>query len=246
VKIQPSLRIGNNRTGLAGAPERHGMLDVPPELGPTSRGTAEQIAAVRIRYAREGGPPGTMPREPLVAKELLLLLDLLGARLAFERGGVRLYDALISKHDAYGGFVDGPERRDLVQLRDEEHAHARMLEGLITEIGGDATAVTPCANREVITSRGICDVLVDPRTSLLDGLESIVVAELADREQWIGLVDIARDMNREDLARAFIDAQTTEDEHLSKVRAWIAAGRAAARDEVTRGRSNGNPPRTRT
>ena len=53
-------------------------------------------------------------------------------------------------------------------------------------------------------------------------------------------------MNREDLARAFIAAQSTEDEHLSKVRAWIAAGRAAARDEVTRGRGNGNPPRTRT
>lgn len=232
MKIQPSLRAGGNRTGLAHSPERRGMLDVPPELGPTSRGSADQIAAVRIRYAREGGPPGTMPREPHVAFDQLMLLDLLGARLAFERGGVRLYDALIAKHDAFGGFSGGPERRDLVHIRDEEHAHMRMLDGLIADLGGDPTVVTPCANRELVASKGIIDVLVDPRTSLLDGLESIVVAELADHEQWIGLVDIARELDRDDLVRDFVTAQSTEDEHLTKVRSWIAAGRSAVREQT--------------
>lgn len=236
MKIQPSLRAGNNRTGLADSPERHGMLNVPAELGPTSRGSAEQIVVVRNRYSRESGPPGTMPHDPHVAKELLLLLDLLGARLAFERSGVRLYEALVAKHDAFGGFPGGPERRDLVHIRDQEHAHVYMLEGLIAELGADPTVVTPSANREVIASRGICDVLVDPRTSLLDGLEAIVIAELADREQWVGLVEIARDMTRENFARAFIEAQRTEDEHLSKVRTWISAGRAVARQESSRHR----------
>jgi hypothetical protein len=236
VKIQPSLRVGDNRTGLASAPERHGMLDVPRDLGPTSRGSADEIAAVRVRYAREGGPAGTMPREPAVAKELLPLIDLLGARLAFERSGVRLYDALISKYDAFGSFAGGPERRDLSLIRDQERAHALMVEGSITELGGDATVVTPCANRELISSRGIGDVLVDPRTSLLDGLESIVIAELNDLEQWTGLVEVARAMHREDLVRAFVDAQRTEDEHLAKVRRWVAAGREGVRDEVARKR----------
>ena len=231
MRIQPSLRLGSNRTGLALAPERRGMLDVPPELGPTSRGSADEIAAVRIRYAREGGPPGTMPRAPHVSFDQLMLLDLLGARLAFERGGVRLYDALIAKHDAFDGFGGGPERRDLVHVRDEEHAHMRMLEGLIAELGGDPTVVTPCANRELVASRGICDVLVDPRTSLLDGLESIVIAELTDHEQWIGLVDLARELRRDDLIRDFVAAQSTEDEHLTKVRSWIAAGRSAVREQ---------------
>jgi hypothetical protein len=231
VRIQPSLRAGANRTGLAFAAERRGMLDVPPELGPTSRGTADQIAAVRIRYAREGGPPGTMPAQPHLTVDQLMLLDLLGARLAFERGGVRLYDALIAKHDAFEGFNGGPERRDLVHIRDEEHSHMRMLDGLIAELGGDPTVVTPCANRELVSSKGIFDVLVDPRMSLLDGLESIVIAELADHEEWIGLVDIARELGRDDLVRDFVAAQSTEDEHLTKVRSWIAAGRVAVREQ---------------
>lgn len=234
MKVQPSLRAGDNRTGLASASGRRGMLDMPHELGPTSRGSADEIAAVRRRYAVESGPPGTMPREPHVPGEELLLLDLLGARLAFERSGVRLYEALIAKHDAYGAFVGGPERRDLVQLRDEEHAHARLLDGEITQLGGDPTAVTPCANREVVAGRGLADVLLDPRTSLLDGLETMTLAELADHEQWVGLVDLVRGLGREDLVRAFLAAQATEDEHLSKIRSWVGAGRAAARAQVTR------------
>lgn len=232
MRIQPSVRTGNNRTGMAMSPDRRGMLDVPRELTPTSRGSADEIASIRIRYSREVGPPGTLPREPHLSRELLPLVDLVGARLAFERGGVRLYDALISKHDAFGGFPGGPERRDLQLIRDQELSHMRMCDGILSEIGADATALTPCANRELVMSRGICDILVDPRTSLLDGLEAIAVAELADHEQWVGLVEIARDMNRDDLVRAFVGAQRTEDEHLSKVRAWISAGRAGVRDQV--------------
>lgn len=243
MRIQPSLRTGHNRTGLAVAPERRGMLDVPRELTPTSRGSADQIASVRIRYSREGGPPGTMPREPHVHKELLAFVDLLGARMAFERCGVRLYDALIAKHDAFGGFAGGPERGDLHEIREQELAHMRMLDSIITDVGADSTVMTPCANREIVMSRGIGDILVDPRTSLLDGLEAIIVAELADHEEWIGLVDIARDMNRDDLVRSFTNAQRTEDEHLTKVRAWIAAGRSAVRDQVGR---EGDGRRART
>jgi hypothetical protein len=39
----------------------------------------------------------------------------LDKRAAFERMGVRLDDALISKHDAYGSDAGGPSREDLVQ-----------------------------------------------------------------------------------------------------------------------------------
>lgn len=234
MKIQPSLQVGHNRTGLATARDRRAMLDVPGDLGPTSRGSLDQIAAVRNRYARSAGPVGTMPAEPRVPTELVPLLDLLGARLQFERTAVRLYDAVIAKRDAFGGFRGGPSREDLVHIRNDELAHMRMLDTIIAELGGDPTALTPCANREVIASRGIADVLLDPRTSLLEGLETIVVAELADHEQWIGLVEIARELNRDDLARAFVAAQSTEDDHLSKIRSWIAAGRSVARDQVVR------------
>lgn len=221
-----------NRTGIHNAPDGHGMVDVPRDLGPTSRGTGHEIAQVRTRYARAGYPTGTMPD---VERDLALLLDLLGARLAFERGGVRFYDALLAKIDAYGSFDRGPSRRDLEQIREEEHRHMVMVERVIGDLGADPTVVTPCANRELLSCRGISDVLLDPRTSLLDGLEAIVIAELSDHEQWMALVDTARDLHRDNLARIFIACQATEEEHLSKVRRWIAAGRS----QVIR-RSNGH------
>jgi rubrerythrin len=225
MKIQPSLQTGGNRTGLDAAHDGRGMVDVPRDLAPASRGSSREIAQVRNRYARVGYPTGTMPD---VDRDVVLLIDLLGARLAFERGGVRFYEALIAKVDAYGSFDRGPSRRDLEQIRDEEHRHMLMLDRILHDLGADPTAVTPCANREVVTSRGIGDVLLDPRTSLLDGLEAIIIAELADHEQWMALVDTARDLGRENLARIFMASQATEEEHLSKVRRWIAAGRTQA------------------
>jgi len=209
-----------NRTGFHNGPEHH---EDPGELAPTSRGSGHEIAQVRTRYARAGYRMGTMPS---VQTELALLLDLLGARLAFERGGVRFYDALVAKLDAYGSFDRGPSRRDLEQIREEEHRHMVMVERLIHDLGADPTVVTPGANREMLSSRGIADVLLDPRTSLLDGLEAIVIAELSDHEQWMALVDTARELQRDNLARIFIACQATEEEHLSKVRRWIAAGRS--------------------
>lgn len=238
MKIQPSLRSGHNRTGLGVADEhlRREMLDVPRDLmGPTSRGSADEIARVRIRYAREGLPHATLPPMPRAQRRLLPLFDLLGARMQFERTGSRLYDALISKLDAYGSYDGGPDRHDLEEIRDEELAHMRMLDRLITELGGDSTAVTPCANVQAVASRGIGDVLTDPRTSLLDGLGVIVIAELADHEEWIGLIELSRELDKDDLMHNFQSAQITEEEHLSKVRRWISAGRHAARGQITNG-----------
>lgn len=214
-----------NRTGLDQARDGRGMLDVPKDLAPASRGSSRDIDHVRTRYARVGFPMGSMPD---VDRDVVLLIDLIGARLAFERSGVRFYEALIAKVDAYGTFERGPARRDLEQMRDEEHRHMVMLDRLLHDLGADPTALTPCANREVVASRGIGDVLLDPRTRLLDGLEAIVIAELADHEQWMALVDTARELRRDSLARIFMANQATEEEHLSKVRRWIAAGRVQA------------------
>ncbi len=171
------------------------------------------------------------------------LLDLLGARLQFEQNGIRLYDQLIAKLEtARGVAVDQTSTRrapadvvavdDLVTIRNEELVHVRMLDAVITELGGEPAAVTPAASREVIASRGIADIVGDPASTTLDALEAMVVAELADHEQWVGLVELARELGRDDLARSFLTAQSTEHTHLSKMRAWISAGRAASRVEV--------------
>ena len=217
------MRPGENHTGITLHPEMaKEMLEGTVEFGPTSSGGPDLIAENRIRVAKESAPAATMPPAD-VAVDRLPLLDKLGARLAFERMGVRLYDALVSKLDAYGTYQGGPSRDDLTQIRDEEHRHMQLVEKLIQSLGGDPTVVTPCANLQATASRGINDVLVDPRTNLVECLDAIMVAELADHESWEMLAALSETKNIEGLDAQLRAAERTEAEHIEKVRGWLAA-----------------------
>jgi len=243
--VKPQLDIstkpGANHTGLALHPDQlDAMVEATREFLPTSSGGPAQIAEIRISYARAGEPHATMPESSVDAARLPLL-DKLGARLQFERTGTRLYDALISKLDAYGGFEGGPSRKDLLEIREQEHGHALLLQELIGSIGGDPTAVTPCANVQATASRGIGDVLVDPRTSFVDCLETILIAELADQDSWVSLARAAEPVGDAELTKKIAQAQKTELEHIAKVRGWIEAA-DRARSKATRARQP-TPPR---
>jgi rubrerythrin len=224
-------RPGDNHTGVSLHPEYAAeMVQGTEEFTPTSGGGADLIAENRIRVARVSEPAATMPPSPDVLVERLPLLDKLGARLQFERTGVRLYQALISKLDAYGSYPGGPRREDLEQIRDEEHGHFLIIQQLIEEIEGDPTAVTPCANLQALASRGILDVLVDPRTSLIECLDAIMVAELADHENWDVLADTAKQLGESGLVGRLEEGARIETEHVTKVRGWLAAaGRLASK-----------------
>ena len=230
-----STTPGNNHTGLAPHPkERDDMMQGAREFKPTSSGGPDEIARLRIAYARAGGPHGTMSAASVDAARLPVL-DKLGARLQFERTGTRLYDALISKLDAYGGFDGGPTRSQLVEIRDQEHGHALLAQELIRALGGDPTMVTPCASLQATASRGIVDVLVDPRTSLIDCLETILVAELTDQDSWAALARSAEALGDTGMAAKITQAQQTELQHLKKLRGWLEAAdriRAKAATEV--------------
>ena len=224
---------GDNHTGIKLNPQgAKEMLEGTAEFGPTSSGNAELFAQNRIRVAKQSEPAATMPPSPGVEAEMLPLLDKLGARLQFERTGVRLYDALISKLDAYGTFPGGPSREDLAHIRDEELRHFQLVQKLIIGIGGDPTAVTPCANLQATASKGICDVLVDPRTTLIECLDAILVAELADHASWEMLVAGAQLANAQTLVSALREGERTEAEHLVKVRGWLAAATKLATKAV--------------
>jgi rubrerythrin len=215
---------GENHTGITLNPQgAREMIEGTAEFGPTSRGTAELIAQNRIRVAKESDPAATMPASPGVDLDMIPMLDKLGARLQFERTGVRLYDALVSKLDAYGTFPDGPSREDLLKIRGEELRHFEMVHALIEKMGGDPTVVTPCANLQATASRGVCDVLVDPRTTLIECLDAILVAELADHASWEMLASMAQLVNQPALMSALREGERTEAEHLVKVRGWLAA-----------------------
>ncbi|MBA3456836.1 MAG: ferritin-like domain-containing protein [Deltaproteobacteria bacterium] len=226
-------RPGSNHTGIALHPDfAADMLQGTEEFGPTTRGGADQLAENRIRVAQISQPAGTMPPTLDVPIENLPLLDKLGARLQFERTGVRLYQALISKLDAYGTFPGGPSRADLEQIRDEEHRHLLLVQDIIEELEGDPTVVTPCANLQAVASRGLCDVLVDPRTNLIECLEAIMVAELADHESWELLATTAELMGKSDLGPRLREGERTEAEHLVKVRNWLVVASQLATKAV--------------
>lgn len=221
--------IGDNKTGIGAAPERaREMIDAGELARPSSTGDGHNPAAVHVSYAREGLPIGSIPATgaegEAIDEELAPFIDKLGARLAFERTGTRLYEGLLAKCEAYGGFDGGPSRDDLVELREEELGHFLLLRRVILELGGDPTAMTPSANLESNTGKGVGDVISDPRCTLLEGLEAVVVAELADHEGWEGLIELAETLGHQGLAEHFQAALMTEQDHLEKVRRWVAAG----------------------
>jgi rubrerythrin len=228
---------GTNLTGLAAAPQRsQEMLTGMEEFPPSSEGSAEDLALVRIAYAKEVEPLGSVP--PLVhakgkgksaakamkGEQLLLFMDKLGERLAFERTGTRLYEALVSKHDAFGRYTGGPSREALEHIRQEEYQHFTLLQSVIEQLDGDPTAVTPSANLHTTAAHGIQMVIVDPRTTLLQSLEAILIAELADNACWEALIELAQEAGQDTFVQQFQEALRNEQDHLDKVQAWLAAG----------------------
>ena len=244
--MRQSAQQGDNRTGImAAGPLAEEMVQATQEFPPSSPGDAQAIAEVRIAYAQQGDglgetpPPSTLKNKAkatvasAVGSQPTLLMDKLGERLLFEHTGARLYEALLSKHRAYGSFDGGPSGEDLLHILTEEYEHAELLAQAIKDLGGDPTALTPAANLAANISAGLPQVLSDPRTNLLQSLEAIVVAELADNECWTALAQLARQDSHDELADRCREAIGHERDHLRKVRMWIAAGqgRAAADGE---------------
>lgn len=223
--------FGGNRTGTALAPERTAeMQDGGDHFGPTSDGTREDLERELATIAGDSDPVGTLPapREGSVldpsVESHARLLGKLGERLAFERMGTRLYEGMLAKFDAHGSFPGGPTREELEEHRAEERSHFDLLCEVIEELGGDSTAVTPDADLAGVASRGIGDVIHDPRTSLLQSLEALLIAELTDEAAWDCLVKLAEQAGRGELVEVFELARSREEEHLDEVKRWISAG----------------------
>jgi hypothetical protein len=239
---------GTNLTGIATAPQRsEEMLTGMEEFPPSSQGSAQDLAQVRIAYAQQAEPLGSVPLpasfkdkvqtavKAVKGESPMLLLDKLGERLAFERTGTRLYEALVSKYNAFGSFAGGPSREDLEHVLEEEYKHFTLLQSVIEQLGGDPTAVTPSANLHATATHGIQMVIVDPRTTLLQSLEAILMAELSDNACWEALIELVQVVGEDALVQPFEQAFTTEQEHLLKVHAWLAAGQGRTPDSGSDG-----------
>src|SRR5690606_28366756 len=159
---------------------------------------------------------------------MAVFLDKLGERLAFERMGTRLYDGLINKVETLDPNSTAPSLDELMEIRDEEHRHFLLLNEAVTELGGDPTVMSPCADVASVASQGIMQVIMDPRTTVTQCLDAILTAELTDNAGWEMLCDLADDLGHPDLADKFREALEIEETHLINVKTWLS-GKVAAK-----------------
>lgn len=153
---------------------------------------------------------------------MAVFLDKLSERLAFERMGTRLYDALLTKCEALDDSSGMPTVADLQEIREEEYRHFELLTQAITELGGDPTVQSPCADVTAVASTGILQVLTDPRTTMSQCLSAILTAELTDNAGWEMLIDVADELGYEDLSSRFTEALNNEQRHLLNVQSWLS------------------------
>jgi hypothetical protein len=226
--------IGANRTGIKTSPvNAQKMVEAAAAATPLANAGANGLAAVRIEMSRTSEPVGTMPPPASLAgaakavvkavkgEKMTVLLDMVGERLAFERSGVRLYDALLAKFAAADARPGGPTLEDLQSIRADELAHFHLLVSACEELGGDPTAMTPAADVIANASSGLLKVMSDPHTTFNQALKVVLAAELIDNDSWALLSELATQLDLGDVASRFESAGAVEEEHLIRVRGWV-------------------------
>jgi rubrerythrin len=223
--MQTVTEIGMNHSGMLVAEDGGQKMLENIELTKPNDGDERALAKIRLEYAKESDPVGTLP-EPQQSGFTAVLMDKLGERLAFERSGTRLYDALMVKCAADPSA--GIPAKDLKHIRDEEAVHFALVGAAIESLGGDPTAQTPSADVAGVEGMGLMQVLNDPKTTVVQGLHAILVAEMVDNSAWDELIELTSRAGNEDLVARFEKARDEEREHLEKVQGWYKAAMLSA------------------
>ena len=132
-----------------------------------------------------------------------MLLDKLSERLAFERMGTRLYEALVNKCEILGEEEYEPTLEQLQTIGDQELNHFLLLQRVVTDLGGDPTVQSPSADVAAVASLGILQVVTDPRTSITQCLQALLTAELTDNDGWSLLISLAENLGYTDMVTEF-------------------------------------------
>lgn len=234
--MSSQVHLGMNRTGVMTSPEEtKRLLEADGIPNSIVDGDLEDFAALKALAIEDADPLGSVP-PPASVKGVVktgvrllagsrpqLFIDKLSERAAFERGGTRLYDALIVKFHASGDKSTGATLERLGQIRAEELAHFHLVTGAIRQLGGDPTAQTPSADIVGIETMGLMQVLNDPRTTFADCLNAMLIAELTDVDAWALLAELAEGIGETDMASSFREALLEENHHLQDVRRWYQA-----------------------
>ncbi|HZW14585.1 MAG TPA: ferritin-like domain-containing protein [Noviherbaspirillum sp.] len=233
--MKEQTHMGMNRTGVQMSPLDSSDMQsgMPASMTPATPGDDSALAQVRSSYITQADPVGSVPlpgtvkgaistgASMLTGAEPQLLLDKLGERLAFERTGTRLYDALITKFEALQDNSTSMTLADLQQIRQDEVRHFAVIAEAIQTLGGDPTSQTPCADLVGVESIGLMQAVTDPRTTIAQSLHAMLVAEMTDNAGWEMLIALAEDQGQNALISDFTVALNEERAHLQQVQRWF-------------------------
>jgi hypothetical protein len=233
--MEKRTHLGVNRTGIQTSPldAKQMQEGIKPFLGdadPELRGDGE----VRRDYIEESDNLGSVPVpgsvkglvksgvDMLSGKRPQVLVDKLGERLAFERGGTRLYDTLLIKCASSSDTLSANDLTALQTFRDQEAEHFEIVAEALETLGADPTAQTPSADLVGVQSMGLVQAMNDPRTTLIQSLQVMLDAELIDNAGWEMLIELMLANGHDKLARSFDVAAKQEAQHLEHLRALVS------------------------
>lgn len=228
--IEQEFQVGLNRTGIQMAPLLSKAM-IKSEGFETQEVLSDEIPEIELDYLEGAHDIGSVPIpatfkgvakagiDMLKGQNSALLLNKLGERMAFERGGVRLYEALIRKVKVQA--VPGLSIESLERIRDEELQHMFIVNKAIEDLGGDPSAMTPGGDVASVASSGLFQVVCDPRTTVAQSLEAILIAELADQNSWQMLVELSEKMGQDESIKAFRTAEAHESQHVLIIRQML-------------------------
>lgn len=229
----PGSKMGHNLTGAQMSPkDTERMLDAVKHFPPDIPGNASQLMIARSEVTENAARVGSVPIpgsakgmlkstfEKMMGKNPEVLINKLGERLAYERTGVRLYEATLAK-------VQGAEKPDaglvktLQDIRNDEEEHFQLLVSALEKLGADPTAMTPDADVSGVIALGVMQVLTDPRTDIPQSLNALLTVELADNAAWELLIELSEQAHQKELAANFKKALAQEERHLATIKGLL-------------------------
>lgn len=234
MQVKPT-DTGTNRTGIATSPiDSKRTIEAAEQTSLVGLHDGLALERERVLWARDADPVGTVPPPGTIkgvaktAVEMLrghkpaVFIDRLGERLAFERTGTRLYEALLAKLEAAHVHEGGPTRAEIEKIHDDERRHVLLVRDAMQQLGADPTAMTPGADVVGVAGQGWVQALGDPRVTLTQCLDVMLIAERGDVDGWELLIELADAIGLEDLAAQFRSAHVVELDHATRIRTWLA------------------------
>lgn len=163
-------------------------------------------------------PDLSQPHSRQEGRELKLLLEKLGEKLAYDRAFCRLYESFLKKRST--SFLRNIRVKGLELKTFERHvamkaAHYEILQDAFLNLGGDPEAIVPSEDLSTIAKLGIVSIFVDPRANMRSILHSVRIVELTGKSTTLYLTRLAYAAGLDDLAMDLEQAVEENEESLS-------------------------------